>query len=221
MNVAIAMLGNFGKWWMGIISLAASVSTINALLAGVPRLLYGMSYTQQAPRFFGYLLPATRAPVVGIVAMALIPIGMNVFDAASSSTFIELVLAGVLGWATAYILIHISLAVLRMREPNAVRPFRSPLFPLPQLIGTGLLIWAAVKIFPVPDVRNHIYRDYLIFLGVSIVVAFLYNAVTMKGVAPQFRRIPLSEINREVETIERAEQPLEPEDPRADTLAKP
>jgi amino acid transporter len=221
MNVAIAILGDFGKWWMGLISIAATVSTVNALLAGVPRLLYGMSYTQQAPRIFGYLLPATRAPVVGIAAMALIPIGMNVFDAASSSTFIELVLAGVLGWATAYILIHISLAILRVREPNAVRPFRSPLFPLPQLIGTGLLIWAAVKIFPVPDVRDHIYRDYLYFLGVSVVVAFAYNAVTMKSVAAQFRRIPLAEVNAEVETIGAVEGSLIDEDPRADTLAKP
>jgi amino acid transporter len=221
MNIAIAILGDFGKWWMGLVSIAATVSTVNALLAGVPRLFYGMAHTNQAPRAFGYLLPATRAPVVGIVVFALIPIGMNVFDAASSGTFIELVLAGVLGWATAYILIHISLAILRVREPNAVRPFRSPLFPLPQLIGTGLLIWAAVKIFPVPDIRDHIYRDYLIFLGVSIVAAFAYNAFAMKSVGAQFRRIPLSEINAEVQVLERADQALVDEDPRTDTLAKP
>jgi amino acid transporter len=221
MNVAIAILGDFGKWWMGLVSIAATVSTLNALLAGIPRLLYGMAYTKQAPRQFGYLLPATRAPVVGIVVMALIPIGMNVFDAASSSTFIELVLAGVLGWATAYILIHLTLIVLRLREPDAVRPFRSPLFPIPQLLGTGLLIWAAVKIFPDPTVRDHIYRDYLIFLGVSLVVAFVYNAFAMKSVGAQFRPIPLAEVTREVETIEEVERPLTPDDVRADTLAKP
>jgi amino acid transporter len=221
MNIAIAILGDFGKWWMAIVSIAATVSTLNALLAGIPRLLYGMSHTQQAPRPFGYLLPATRAPVVGIVAMALIPIGMNVFDAATSGTFIELVLAGVLGWATAYILIHATLIILRMREPNAVRPFRSPLFPIPQLLGTALLIWAAVKIFPVPDVRDHIYRDYLIFLGVSVVVAFVYNAFSMKSATAQFRPIPLSEVLREVEVIEKVEQPLGAEDVQADTLAKP
>src|SRR5215208_6731940 len=143
MNVAIAMLNDTGKWWMGLVSIAATVSTLNALLAGIPRLLYGMAYTQQAPRAFGYLLPATRAPVVGIGVMALIPIGMNLFEVASGETFIELILAGVLGWATAYILIHISLIVLRLREPEVPRPFRSPLFPIPQLLGIGLLIWAA------------------------------------------------------------------------------
>jgi amino acid transporter len=180
-----------------------------------------MSHTQQAPRAFGYLLPATRAPVVGIAAMALIPIGMNVFDVASSGTFIELILAGVLGWATAYILIHVSLIVLRLREPKAVRPFRSPLFPLPQLLGIGLLVWAAVEIFPDPEVRDNIYRDYLIYLAVSVVVAFAYNAFTMRSVGAQFRPIPLRDVYAEVEFIEEVEERVLAEDARADTLAKP
>ena len=221
MTVAIALLGETGKWWMGLVSIAATVSTLNALLAGIPRLLYGMSHTQQAPRVFGYLLPATRAPVVGIAVMALIPIFMNVFEVASGETFIELVLAGVLGWATAYILIHISLIILRLREPDVVRPFRSPLFPLPQLLGIGLLVWAAVKIFPVPEVRDNIYRDYLLFLGVSLVVAFVYNLVTMKSVGAQFRRIPVREVMAESELIEEADRRTIDDDPRADTLAKP
>ncbi len=213
MTVAIAILGDTGKWWMGIVSIAATVSTLNALLAGIPRLLYGMSHTQQAPRAFGYLLPSTRAPVVGIAVMALIPILMNVFDAASGETFIELVLAGVLGWATAYILIHISLIILRLREPEATRPFRSPLFPLPQLLGIGLLLWAAVKIFPVPEVRDNIYRDYLIFLGISVVIAFVYNAFAMRSVGAQFRPIPLREVYSEVETIEAVDRQTVPPDP--------
>jgi amino acid transporter len=220
MNIAIAMLGDTGKWWMAIIAIAATISTLNALLAGIPRLLYGMSFTQQAPKAFGYLLPATRAPVVGIAVMALIPILMNVFDAATSATFIELILAGVLGWATAYVMIHATVIVLRIREPNAVRPFRTPLFPLPQLIGIGLLIWAAVKIFPDPTVRDHIYRDYLIFLGVSAAVALVYNLVFMRSFAGQFRPVPLREVYAEVQYIEEVDRAI-PDDPRADTLAKP
>ena len=79
MEAAIAILGDGGKWWMAFISIAATLSTLNALIAGVPRILYGMALTRQLPAFFAYLLPATRAPVVGIVAVALMPILMNVF----------------------------------------------------------------------------------------------------------------------------------------------
>jgi amino acid transporter len=195
-------MGDGGKWWMAIVSIMATVATLNAVLAGLPRILYGMSLTRQAPRFLGYLHPRTRAPVVGIVLVALAPIAMNVFDATTSATFIELLLAGVLGWATAYVLIHVSHIVLRLREPDAPRPYRSPLFPLPQLVGIALLILAAIKVYPDATVRSHIYRDYLIFLGVSVVLAFVYNAWSHRGVGSQFRPVPLREVREEAETIQ-------------------
>jgi amino acid transporter len=207
MNVAIAIMGDGGKWWMAIVSIMATVATLNAVLAGLPRILYGMSLTHQAPRVLGYLHPRTRAPIVGIVLVALAPIGMNVFDATTSATFIELLLAGVLGWATAYVLIHLSHIALRIREPRIVRPYRSPLFPLPQLVGIGLLILAAVKVFPDATVRSHIYRDYLIFLGASVVIALLYNAFAQRSFTAQFRPVPLREVYAEVEEI--AEHPPE------------
>jgi hypothetical protein len=40
-------------------------------------------------------------------------------------------------------------------------------------------------------------------------------------VGAQFRRIPMSEIMHEVELIEEADERISPDDPRADTLAKP
>jgi amino acid transporter len=208
MEAAIAILGNGGKWWMAFIGIAATLSTLNALLAGIPRILYGMGLTGQLPRFFAYLLPATRAPIVGIVAVALMPILMNVFiDLNTATNFVELILAGVLGWATAYLLIHASVIVLRVREPNARRPFRSPLVPLPQLLGAGLLALAAYKIAPPGVSGSHVYRDYGIFLAVAVVFSLVYNLYAYKSLAKVFRPVPLAEVYRETEAIE-AELPL-------------
>ncbi len=203
MEAAIAILGDGGKWWMGFISIAATLSTLNALLAGIPRIFYGMGLTRQLPSFFSYLLPATRAPVVGIVTVALMPILVNVFvDIGASQNFIKLILAGVLGWATAYFLIHLTVVVLRVVEPNAARPFRSPLVPLPQLIGSGLLALAAFKIFPDPAIREDIYTYYGIFLVVAIAASFLYNAFAYRSATAQFRRVPLEEVYRETTVID-------------------
>lgn len=214
MNVAIAILGEGGKWWMGFISIAATLATLNALLAGIPRILYGMSLTGQLPRHLGYLLPATRAPVVGISIMALAPILMNLFGVTEEASFIELILAGVLGWATAYILIHISVVILRMREPNAVRPFRSPLFPLPQIVGVVLLGLAAYKIAPPGLSSTAVYTTYGLFLVVAIVLSFVYNALAMGSATAQFRRVPLAEVLRETELIEEElPLPVEPGGP--------
>jgi amino acid transporter len=212
MEAAIAILGDGGKWWMAFISIAATLSTLNALLAGIPRILYGMGLTRQLPSFFSYLLPATRAPVVGIVAVALMPILMNVFiDLGKSQNFIKLILAGVLGWATAYFLIHLTVVVLRMVEPNAPRPFRSPLVPIPQLIGSGLLALAAFKIFPDPEIREDIYRYYGLFLVIAIGLSFLYNAFAYRSATAPFRRVPLETVYRETRVIdEELGPPTEP-----------
>jgi amino acid transporter len=215
MNVGIAIFGEVGKWWMGLIMIGASLGTLNAVLAGVPRILYGMALTRQLPRAFGYLLPATRAPAVGIVAMALIAILMNQFDATTSGTFIELILAGVLGWVTAYFLINVTVVVLRMREPRAARPYRTPLFPLPQILASGLLALAAYKVFPDPTARRHIYRDYGIFLAIAVAFSLLYNLYAFRSLRTIFTRVPLSEVYRETDVISEAlPQEVEPGLPR-------
>ena len=211
MNVAIAILDDAGKWWMGFVAIAATLSTLNALIAGIPRILYGMALTGQLPRIFGYLLPATRAPVVGIVVMALAPILMNAFGVTEEATFIELILAGVLGWATAYVLIHVSVMSLRARHPEARRPFRSPLYPIPQIVGIGLLGLAAYKIAPPGLDSGVIYRNYGIFLAVAVAFSFLYNAYAYRSATAQFRPVPLGEVYRESEAnASEATQPVEP-----------
>jgi amino acid transporter len=163
---------------------------------------------------FAYLLPSTRAPVVGILVIASLPILMNVVvDLGTSQNFIKLILAGVLGWATAYFLIHLSVVILRIVEPNAGRPFRSPLVPIPQLVGSALIALAAFKIFPVEEVRNDAYLYYGIFLAVAAAASFLMNAMG-GGLTSQFRRVPLAEVYRETELIEEdLPLPVEPGGP--------
>ncbi len=200
-DVATAILGDFGKWWMGLLSIIATLSTLNALIAGIPRILYGMGLTGQLPRPFAYLLPATRTPVVGIVVIALIPILMNLFVEPTSGTFLALILAGVLGWGTAYVLIHISQMILRVRAPELARPFRSPLFPVPQLLGLALLSLAAFEIFPVPDIKEDAYRYYGLFLAIAVAFSFLYNLFAYRSVGALFRPVPVEAVRREVAEV--------------------
>ncbi len=201
-DVGVAIFGEAGKWWLGLIVIAAAVGTLNAVIAGVPRILYGMALTKQLPSPFGWLLPRTRAPWFGIVVIALIPILMNAFGAAEGANFIKLILAGVLGWVTAYVLIHVSLLVLRRREPGASRPFRSPVAPVPQLLGIGLLALAAYKIAPPGIEASSIYYRYLIFLAIAAAFSLVYNLYTYRSAAAVFSPVPLAEVYREADLIE-------------------
>jgi amino acid transporter len=200
MNVAIAIFDDVGKWWMGLLSIAATLSTLNAIAAGVPRIIYGMSQTRQLPAVLGWLIPSTRAPAVGIVLVSIPPIVLNVTDQTLEGGFLELILAGVLGWGLAYLIIHVTQVVLRIREPRVRRPYRSPLFPLPQLIGVVLLVVAGFNIFPDPEIESAIYADFGWFLLASVVFSVIYNAATY-GPAKMFRPIPVSEVYRETEYI--------------------
>ena len=57
---------------MGIIVILASIGTLNAVVAGVPCILYGMALTRQLPAL-RVADPSPRAPWVGIVIIAAIP----------------------------------------------------------------------------------------------------------------------------------------------------
>ncbi|HEV3486312.1 MAG TPA: APC family permease, partial [Vicinamibacterales bacterium] len=193
MNVAIEMFGDLGRWWMGILSVAATISTLNAVTAGVPRIIYGMSQERQLPAVLGWLTPGTRVPAIGIILVSIPPIWLNVTDQTLEGGFIELILAGVLGWALAYIIIHVAQIVLRVREPRARRPYRSPLWPVPQIVGIVVLLIAGWKVFPDPEIRSNIYQNFGVFLLISVVFSLVYNAVTY-GAGRMFRPVPLDEV---------------------------
>ena len=201
-DVGTAIFGNAGKWWLGIVMILASIGTLNAVVAGVPRILYGMALTRQLPSPFAWLVPATRAPWVGIVVISAIPIGMNLAGQAEGAGFIQLILAGVLGWVTAYVLIHLSVVLLRAREPRASRPYRSPAVPIPQLLGTGLLALAAYKIAPPGIESSSIYWRWFIFLVVAAAFSLVYNLYAYRDLGAIMRPVPLAEVHREAAFIE-------------------
>ena len=174
-DVGIAIFGDAGKWWLGIIVILASIGTLNAVVAGVPRILYGMALTRQLPSPFAWLIPATRAPWVGILVIAAIPAVMNLFGQAEGAGFIQLILAGVLGWATAYVIIHASVIMLRRNEPNAEAAVPVALVPIPQILGAGLLGLAAYKIAPPGIESSSIYWRWFIFLVIAAAFSLVYN----------------------------------------------
>jgi hypothetical protein len=103
---------------------------------------------------------------------------------------------------------------LRLREPNARRPYRSPLFPVPQIVASGLLGLAAFKIFPDPTARDHIYRDFGIFLAIAVAFSLVYNLFAYRSLALIFRPVPLAEVHSEAELIEQElPLPVEPGPP--------
>lgn len=172
--------GTVGRWWLAIAVLFASAATLNTLLAGIPRILYGMAKDGALPRVFAYLHPRFKTPWVGIGLSVLVPgVYAIVVDGDIDSIF-TLILAAVCAWLFSYILVSVSVMVLRYRRPDLPRPYRVPLFPVPQVVAILGMLVTLWYIAPPFLTRGAIYSRFAIMLGLSAAFALVWTLVAMR-----------------------------------------
>ncbi len=200
-DVGVAIFGEAGKWLMGITMILAAIGTLNAVLAGVPRILYGMAQTRQLPQ--SLRLPAALDPGTG----------RRHRDSGGDSRADERLRrhhrrqvhrAHPRGRARVgdRVRPHPRLGDhAQAARAGGARPYRSALFPIPQIVGIGLLALAAYKIAPPGIDSSSIYYRYLIFLGVSAAFSLVYNLYAFGSLGAIFRPVPLAEVYAETEEI--------------------
>ncbi|CDL83315.1 APC family permease [Xenorhabdus szentirmaii] len=174
------VMGDFGKYWIGIGLLLAGAATINTLMAAVPRILYGMALDGALPRVFAYLHPRFKTPVFGILVAVLIPCVHAFAIQGDLSRIIPLVLAAVCSWGTAYLLVTISVILLRIRRPDLHRAYKSPFFPLPQIISSAGIILAIVYITPPGMNKADVYIPFVMMLGLTACYALIWTIFVQK-----------------------------------------
>ncbi|MGC2241483.1 MAG: APC family permease [Acidimicrobiia bacterium] len=172
---AEAVMGDFGRIWLGLAVLLASAATLNTLLAGIPRIFYGMAKDGTLPKAFGYLHPRYKEPWVGIILVAVIGIVGAILLDGDVTSIIHLILAAVMAWIFSYILVNISVVLLRLRRPDLPRPYKTPLYPLPQILATAGMLVAAWYITPPGMTRSDIYTPFFVMLGVCALYALIWT----------------------------------------------
>jgi amino acid transporter len=141
LDYAKVVFGRVGAIVLLLTAITATIGLVNAVLAGISRMLEGMALNGQAFGFLAWRHARYDSPSAAIIAIAVtfsIPI---LLMGGSPETITNLVIAASTSWLVAYIVAHINLIVLRRRYPNARRPFRSPLFPLPQIVGIAGMVY--------------------------------------------------------------------------------
>lgn len=187
-----AILGRTGQIWMSIASILATITTLNTLLAALPRMFYGMAQKGQLPsilaRINKHAVPNYATYLV--MLMILVPLLIGV---ATKERFITFILAATFTWVVGYIIAHVDLIVLRYKHPDLRGGFRTPLYPLPQILSLVGLIWMLFKIAPPGSgLAKDIYTIAFIFLGISIVYAALW--VTFKEKKGLFQTTSVAEL---------------------------
>lgn len=186
------VMGDIGPIWLGIGFLFAGAATINTLMAGVPRILYGMAVDGALPKVFAYLHPRFKTPLVCIAVVAAIPCLHAWWLGGNADSMLPLILAAVCAWATAYLLVTLSVVILRIRRPDLPRAYKSPFFPLPQIVSTVGMLLGIWFIAPPGIEPSAVYIPFALMLGITAVYALFWTLVVQK-VNP-FRPVPVEEI---------------------------
>ena len=202
------VMGPFGKIWIGIGFLFAGAATLNTLMAALPRILYGMALDGALPKAFAYLHPRFKTPVVGILVAVVVPCAHAWYLHGDLDKIMNLVLAAVCSWGVAYLLVTLSVISLRIRRPDIPRAYRSPLFPLPQIISSAGIVLGIWYVTPPGMNPRNIYLPFLSMLGLVAIYALCWTVFVMK-VNP-FKPVPVEDIlEEEFRKNEMAEAELE------------
>ncbi len=108
--------------WVGILAATILVIATNAGLIGVSRLAYSLGQHRQVPPILGRVHPKRLTPYVAIIVFGavacLIILPGSTFFLADLYAF---------GAMISFTAAHVSVVVLRFKEPELRRPFRTPL----------------------------------------------------------------------------------------------
>ncbi|EHE6305457.1 APC family permease, partial [Salmonella enterica] len=186
------VMGHVGQYWLGVGLLLAGCATINTLMAAVPRIIYGMALDGALPRFLTWLHPRFKTPVIAIAFGVAIPCLHAWYLNGDIDHIVPLILAAVCAWGVAYLLVTLSVVILRIRRPDLPRAYRAPWFPLPQIISSVGIIIAIINIAP-PGMNS---RDVLIPFGIMLGLTAAYAlfwTLCVQRVNP-FLPLPVEEV---------------------------
>jgi basic amino acid/polyamine antiporter, APA family len=157
-----------GYEWLGtmvtVAILAGFSSVILVMLMGQSRVFYSMSKDGLVPKVFSELHPKFRTP---FKSNALLLIFVGLF-----AGFVPGSVAGDLtsfGTLFAFVLVCAGIWVLRVKNPGAVRPFKTPLVPLVPILG---MIVCSAMIF---SLGYDTLISAMVWMVVGLFIYFMYS----------------------------------------------
>jgi basic amino acid/polyamine antiporter, APA family len=127
------------NWAAGIVAFGSIVAHTAVLLVfqlGQPRILYSMARDGLLPKTFERIHPRYKTPHT-----ATILTGVFVAVGSAFTNLEEMADLCNIGTLSAFLIVCLGVIVLRVREPNRARPFRTPLVPLVPLLGILSCLW--------------------------------------------------------------------------------
>jgi APA family basic amino acid/polyamine antiporter len=176
-----------------VVAALATVTLIvaaHAAMLGLSRLAYSLATNNQIPSAIGRLHPEHATPYLVILVAAVLAAALVM---PRDLDFLVGICA--FGALLAFTIAHVSICVLRYREPDRPRPYRIPLsvrvgggdLPLPAVLGATMAAAGFVSLLV-----YHAGARYVGIVWMALGVA-LYVGYRRRNGLPVFRRVVLSE----------------------------
>ncbi|MGL4596969.1 MAG: amino acid permease [Bacteroidia bacterium] len=166
--VASAFDGVGITWAVYLIVIAATAGLTSVMLVmmlGQTRIFLGMAKDGLLPRnIFASIHPKFKTPYKSTILVGLI---ISLVAAVTPiNTVSEMCSMGTL---LAFAMVCIAVWILRVKEPNLERPYKTPFLPVVACLGAGF------NLFLMTQVRAHTWYAFLIWGALGILVYFLYS----------------------------------------------
>jgi len=182
---AFSLLGM--NWAAGVVAFGAVIATTAVLLVfqyGQPRIFFSMARDGLLPDSFARIHPKFRTPHVTTIWTGVV---VGVLAAvANLDVFVELTNIGTL---FAFVLVCAGVLVLRRKDPNRRRPFRTPLVPFVPLAGIAVCLYLMWELPLATWIR------FGVWLAIGLVLYFSYGYRHSRfdaGGSPAGQRTPVS-----------------------------
>jgi APA family basic amino acid/polyamine antiporter len=165
--LSVAMRVVNQDWAAGIVAFGSVVAHTAVLLVfqlGQPRILMAMSRDRLLPPVFGRVHPRFRTPHV---ATALT--GLFVAAGAAFADLPEMADLCNIGTLTAFAIVCVGVLVLRYRDPDRPRPFRTPWVPVVPVAGAAACLFLIYGLQPISWLR------FAAWLVAGLVIYALYG----------------------------------------------
>jgi amino acid transporter len=116
----------FGKL-MIIAAMCGILTSWNGFVVGASRVIFAMARAKMLPEIFAKVHPKYGSPTAAVLLVGIITI---ISPCAGRSALVWFVDAAAFGTVVAYFMVSLSFFILRKKEPELTRPFRTPAGPV-------------------------------------------------------------------------------------------
>jgi basic amino acid/polyamine antiporter, APA family len=173
--LSLAMRVAHQNWAAGIVAFGSIVDSTAVLLVfqlGQPRILFAMARDGLIPSAFAKTHPRFRTPHVATIAT-----GVFVAVGSALASLDEMADLCNIGTLSAFILVCAGVIVLRRREPDRPRGFKTPWVPLVPILGILSCLWLTLGLPPTAWVRFGVW----LLVGIACYAYYGYHHSRLHG----------------------------------------